>query len=81
MIAMICEAPTVFISNHPEQLTPCMEALVSLMFPLQPIFVYITVLPQSLLDLLQAPTPFVYGVQRCHLEDIELDQHVCGFIS
>lgn len=76
LCAMICEAPTVFVTSQPELLTPCMEALVALMYPLQPIFVYITVLPPALLDLLQAPTPFVYGVQRRDLDMLELDQNV-----
>lgn len=43
----------VFITDRPELLTPCMEALTSLLYPLQPIVVYITNLPEALSDLIQ----------------------------
>lgn len=51
-IALIAEAPAIFVTKRAELLTPCMECVVTLIYPLQPIFVYITVLPAQLGDLI-----------------------------
>ena len=52
-IALISEASLLMVTSRWELLTPCMEALKALIYPLQPIFVYITSLPAALADLVQ----------------------------
>ena len=100
------------VSSHWELLTPAMEALSSLIYPLQPIFVYITNLPGALTDfiqvryrgclwsaplfvvcqftlssslsviadasvyLLQAPTPFMYGLLKANYVPDDIPDHV-----
>jgi hypothetical protein len=57
-------------------LTPCLETLLTLIYPLRPIFVYITALPAALADLVQAPTPFMYGALRENVDMASLPDHV-----
>lgn len=51
-------------------LTPVAEALVSLLFPFVYQGIYIPVLPYNLLDVLDAPTPFLLGLNSKYLRSV-----------
>ncbi|KAG9415587.1 ARS-binding factor 1 [Aphanomyces cochlioides] len=54
-------------SKHLSVLTPIAEALVALLFPLYWQGAYIPILPSSLLDVIDAPVPFLVGVHAKYL--------------
>lgn len=56
------EGRVVLLSEHVGLLTPVAEALQSLLFPLQWQGMYIPVLPFDMVDILDAPVPFIIGL-------------------
>lgn len=84
--AMLLERKILLLSSNLQLLTLAAEALVSLMYPLQWLSVYVPVLPVSAFECLEAPVQFLYGVctaqLQLNLEEIQdvvvadLDQHV-----
>lgn len=46
--AMLCEIPILLLSNSIDILTPCVEAVHTLLYPLKWPFIYIPLLPLSL---------------------------------
>ncbi|ETV98542.1 hypothetical protein, variant [Aphanomyces invadans] len=59
--------PVALCSKHLSVLTPIAEALQSLLFPLYWQGAYIPILPSSLLDIIDAPVPFLVGVHSKYL--------------
>eukprot|EP00743_Colponemidia_sp_Colp-15_P008489 GILK01009234.1.p1 GENE.GILK01009234.1~~GILK01009234.1.p1 ORF type:complete len:1163 (-),score=242.75 GILK01009234.1:371-3733(-) len=74
--ALLLERPVVVISASVGLLTPVMEALLILLYPLSWPFVYIPLLPKALTDFLQAPMPFFVGTIREFIADVQLSDHV-----
>jgi hypothetical protein len=67
------------MSNNIEFLCPVCEALLALLFPLKWPFLYIPVLPLSLVDVIQAPQPFLIGCKSGMIADARQIRHVsCG---
>ena len=58
---LLCEVPVLVVSAHVELLTPALEAIVALLYPLQWPYIYIPLLPLALTDMLAAPVPFLIG--------------------
>lgn len=74
--ALLCECPVIIKSHHIELLTPCCEALLALLYPFKWPFLYIPVLPKSLIDILQAPQPFLIGAYSKLLDHCDPVSHV-----
>lgn len=73
----IFERKICFFSKHKTLLTTAAEILVSLLSPFQWPHVYIPILPRSLLDILQAPTPYIIGIHTSYfIEASEVDDVV-----
>ncbi|KNC87668.1 hypothetical protein SARC_00239 [Sphaeroforma arctica JP610] len=60
---ILTEAKLLIQSQHISLLTPICESLTSLIFPLRWQHIYVPLCPPSFLDFLQAPVPFIIGVQ------------------
>lgn len=68
--ALILECRIVFVSKKLSQLSSCVSAAVALVNPLAWQYVFIPILPSSLLSYCCAPMPFVVGVSESSLAEI-----------
>jgi hypothetical protein len=59
---LLREGRVVLRSEHIALLTPVAEALISLFFPMKWQGVYVPVLPTTMMDVLEAPVPFLIGL-------------------
>ena len=67
------EEKIIFKSRQKSLLSIACETLCALLYPFQWHHVYIPVLPLSLLDFLQSPTPYIVGVDTDHLAGASWD--------
>jgi hypothetical protein len=76
---IVLERDVLFVSNHTELLTPIAEGLMTLLFPFKFEYVYMPLLPQRYLDLVQANVPYVLGIHRSLYERAErlINQQTC----
>lgn len=65
------ESRIIFVSSYTAMLHLACHALVNLMYPLKWASVFIPVLPARLLSALDAPCPYIVGIERRY-EDVEL---------
>ncbi|XP_070199867.1 myotubularin-related protein 13-like isoform X2 [Littorina saxatilis] len=70
--AALTDHKILFFSNSYSRLTAASRAIIALHYPLKYSYVYIPILPVSLLEVLNTPTPFVAGVHGS-LKDQVLD--------
>jgi hypothetical protein len=64
LTVLLNEESLLVTSSDLRRLTPVLEALVAMLYPLQWQHIYIPLLPGSLLEILQAPMPFLIGLSR-----------------
>lgn len=67
----LAESRIIFLSSHTSMLYLATRALVDLLFPLQWTGVLIPVLPARLIQALEAPCPYIVGIERRY-EKVEL---------
>ncbi|CAL3967569.1 unnamed protein product [Diplocarpon coronariae] len=67
----LAESRIIFLSSHTAMLHLATTALTSLLYPLKWASVLIPVLPARLLSALEAPCPYIVGIERRY-EDVEL---------
>ncbi|TWU78687.1 hypothetical protein ED733_005942 [Metarhizium rileyi] len=65
------ESRIIFLSSHTSMLHLACHALVNLLYPLQWASIFIPILPARLISALEAPCPYIVGVERRY-ERIEL---------
>ncbi|CAI5706481.1 unnamed protein product [Peronospora farinosa] len=77
---MLLERQIVLVSSHYSVLTSVGETLKSLIAPLQWCHVFAPILPKSMLECLQCPTPYLFGVHASYCEELRemLDREGCG---
>jgi hypothetical protein len=74
---ILLEKKILFLSRHKALLTQVINAFVSFMFPFQWKHTLIPVLPINRTDILDAPMPYIIGVEpNPNLEHIDLDTDV-----
>ncbi|KAG0220538.1 hypothetical protein BGX31_010888 [Mortierella sp. GBA43] len=61
---ILSEGKVVFVSSYPGMLTLACESFLYLLFPLYWYGVYIPILPSDAMTCLQAPVPYIIGVER-----------------
>ncbi|KAK3814129.1 MAG: AEX-3 domain-containing protein [Benniella sp.] len=61
---MLSEGKVLFVSSHLGMLTLASESILYLFFPLYWHGVYIPILPAALMTCLQAPVPYIIGIER-----------------
>lgn len=69
----LSESRIIFLSSHTAMLHLACKALASLLFPLKWASIFIPVLPARLLSALEAPCPYIVGIERRY-ENIELPE-------
>ena len=74
------ETKVVLVSQRYGLLTPCAEALLSFLFPFEWQGIYIPVMPYSLLDVLDAPVPFLVGLHARYLAQVEPKNRPKGIV-
>jgi hypothetical protein len=67
------EARIIFLSSHTGMLHLACHALVNLLYPLKWASIFIPILPSRLISALEAPCPYIVGVERRY-EKIELPE-------
>ncbi|PNS19437.1 DENN domain-containing protein [Sphaceloma murrayae] len=73
----LAESRIVFVSSHGSMLHLACSALTSMLYPLKWSGVYIPILPTRLIQALEAPCPYIIGVEK-RLDDLPLPQEdVC----
>ena len=73
---ILLEKKMLFVSSDIGRLTTLVQSLLYLIFPMTWSFVYIPLLPDSLVEYLGSPVPFIMGLQRealLKIEDFPLD--------
>lgn len=65
----LLERPLLFVADDTALLAPVAEALLALIRPFEWAHVYVPVLPRPLLELLDAPQPFLLGILRSWLPE------------
>ena len=73
LAAALAESKILFHSRDLSVLPAVCEALRSLMYPMQWVHVYVPLVPAHLLDLVEAPVPFILGTHSGWLEHIPPD--------
>lgn len=69
----LSESRIIFLSSHTAMLHLASKALASLLFPMKWASIFIPVLPARLLSALEAPCPYIVGIERRY-ENIELPE-------
>ncbi|KAI9913174.1 hypothetical protein PsorP6_005037 [Peronosclerospora sorghi] len=77
---MMLERQIVLISSHYSVLTAVGETLKSLIAPLKWSHVFAPILPKSMLECLQCPTPYLFGVHASYRTELHemLEREGCG---
>lgn len=70
--ALCCEYPVCIVSNNTSLLTPICEALLSFLFPFTWQGAYIPILPDTMTEILDAPVPYLIGMQRDYFDKYEM---------
>ncbi len=59
--ALVCELSVLVVSGDAAKITPALESLRALLYPLKWPYAYVPVLPVAIVELLQSPTPVLCG--------------------
>uniref|UniRef100_K3WGR1 UDENN domain-containing protein n=1 Tax=Globisporangium ultimum (strain ATCC 200006 / CBS 805.95 / DAOM BR144) TaxID=431595 RepID=K3WGR1_GLOUD len=70
--AALFESRILFISSYLSVLMKAGESLRALMYPLLWPHVYLPVLPKRMLQYLECPTPFIFGVEKSSLDEMTM---------
>ncbi|KAL3914565.1 MAG: hypothetical protein SGILL_006053, partial [Bacillariaceae sp.] len=70
LASLLEERKVVLLSAHASMLTPVAEALLSAMFPFQWVGLYIPMVPLSMLDILDAPVPYLIGIDADYFKKV-----------
>mmetsp|Transcript_8458 Transcript_8458/g.18552 ORF Transcript_8458/g.18552 Transcript_8458/m.18552 type:complete len:601 (-) Transcript_8458:779-2581(-) len=68
--SLLVELPVLIITEYPELLTFVTQALLSLLFPFEWHHPYIPLLPNKMLEIIQAPFPFLIGIHSTHFSNV-----------
>ncbi|KAH0790371.1 uDENN domain containing protein [Histomonas meleagridis] len=79
--SVLLEQKIVFVSNDPHKFSLCTIALSSLVWPFEPLTAVLPVLPHNFLSFLEAPTPYIIGLDKSYIKSassadvvVDLDQ-------
>ena len=72
-IALLLEKKVLLISEHKALLNHSAVALISFLFPLCWKNVLIPILPKSMTDVVDAPFPFLIGIERFVIDEVSVD--------
>lgn len=69
----LSEKKIIFLSSHMAMLTLAAESLCHMFYPMYWQHIIIPILPARLLGYLQAPMPYIVGIHREYIADVEQD--------
>lgn len=75
--ALLLERKIIFCASRLSTLSSCISAMVALLYPFEWQHTYVTVLTTSLIDIVEAPTPYIIGIltsMKSFLEDYDLSE-------
>ena len=78
--ALLQEQRILLVSTQIDTLTLCAEAFVSLLYPFKWMHPFVPLLPTQLIEYLEAPTPYLMGVQTHVYETEECQQALEGVL-
>lgn len=81
MGCLLQEIRIVLVSKHYALLGPVSEALLSLLFPFHWQGMYLPVLPYNMLEILEAPVPFLVGLHSRYLNDVAVENRPKGVVT
>ncbi|XP_078276920.1 DENN domain-containing protein 2D-like isoform X2 [Rhinoraja longicauda] len=70
-VSLLLERRVIFLAEELSTLSQCIHGVAALLYPFTWQHTYIPVLPKVMLDTVCSPTPFVVGVQRQFLEELQ----------
>ncbi|KAL3906114.1 MAG: hypothetical protein SGILL_009404, partial [Bacillariaceae sp.] len=70
LASLLEERKVVLLSHHPSIITPVAEAFLSAMFPFQWVGLYIPMVPLAMLDILDAPVPYLVGIDADYFQSV-----------
>jgi hypothetical protein len=78
---MLCEIPVLVTSSSLEKITPAMEALHAIIYPMKWSYIYIPLLPLYLCvsggEIFDAPQAYLMGLSSAALKHVPPDTPVC----
>ena len=80
MGCLLQEIRIVLVSKHYALLGPVSEALLSLLFPLHWQGMYLPILPYSMLEILDAPVPYLVGLHSRYMHDVPVEKRPKGVV-
>ncbi|XP_055510722.1 DENN domain-containing protein 2D-like isoform X2 [Leucoraja erinacea] len=69
--SMLLERRVIFLAEELSTLSQCIHGVAALLYPFTWQHTYIPVLPKVMLDIVCSPTPFIVGVQRQFLAELQ----------
>ena len=64
LVAALIERSIVFVSKSKTRLSACMYTLTNMLSPLKWLHVFVTIIPTTLIDILEAPVPVLLGLTK-----------------
>jgi hypothetical protein len=80
MGCLLQEIRIVLVSKHYALLGPASEALLSLLFPLHWQGMYLPILPYNMLEILDAPVPYLVGLHSRYIHDVPVEKRPKGVV-
>jgi DENN (AEX-3) domain len=80
MGCLLQEIRIVLVSKHYALLGPVSEALLSLLFPLHWQGMYLPILPYNMLEILDAPVPYLVGLHSRYIRDVPVEKRPKGVV-
>jgi DENN (AEX-3) domain len=80
MGCLLQETRLVLVSKHYAILGPIAEALLSLLFPFHWQGMYLPILPYSMLEILDAPVPYLVGLHARYLLEVPIERRPPGVV-
>jgi DENN (AEX-3) domain len=80
MGCLLQETRVVVLSKHYALLSPVCEALLSLLFPFHWQGMYLPILPYAMLEILDAPVPYIVGLHSRYLVDVPVERRPRGVV-
>jgi DENN (AEX-3) domain len=77
---LLQETRVALISKHYALLTPVSEALLSMLFPLHWQGMYLPILPYSMLEILDAPVPYLVGLHSRYMNEVPVEKRPNGVV-
>jgi DENN (AEX-3) domain len=77
---LLQETRVALVSKHYAVLTPVAESLLSLLFPFHWQGMYLPILPYNMLEILDAPVPYLVGLHSRYLSEVPVEQRPRGVV-